>query len=62
MNYQSPLRDLIAKISATAQSHIAFPQAADAIRNLTDHLSAIARCEEQNRDDNDDHRSPQARP
>jgi len=48
MNYQSPLRDLILRIDETARQHIAYPQAANALHHLRDHLSALARCEEEN--------------
>jgi uncharacterized membrane-anchored protein YjiN (DUF445 family) len=48
--YASPLRDLIRQIDDVAHRHIAYSQAADAVRNLRDHLSAIARCEEINRE------------
>jgi hypothetical protein len=50
MSFQSPLRDLILKIDEVAVGHLAYSQAADAIRNLRDHLSAIAYAEEINRD------------
>jgi hypothetical protein len=49
MTFQSPLRDLIVKIDDAAKNHVAYSQAADAINNLRDHLSALARCEEINR-------------
>lgn len=47
--YQSPLRDLIKRIDEVSVGHLAYSQAADALRNLRDHLSAIAYCEEINR-------------
>jgi hypothetical protein len=50
MSYQSPLRDLIRRIDEVAKGHLAYSQAADAIKNLRDHLSAIAYCEEVNRE------------
>ena len=45
---QSPLRDLILHLDRVARYHIAYPQAADALRHLRDHLSALAFCEEIN--------------
>ncbi|WP_340667950.1 hypothetical protein [Bradyrhizobium ottawaense] len=45
---QSPLRDLILHIDRVARYHIAYPQAADALKHLRDHLSALAFCEETN--------------
>lgn len=47
--FQSPLRDLILRIDAVAQPHLAFPQACAALGHLRDHLSALAFCEETNR-------------
>jgi hypothetical protein len=49
--FQSPLRDLIMRIDMVAQHHMAYSQAAAAIGNLRDHLSAMAFCEETNRRD-----------
>jgi len=49
--WQSPLRDLITRIDMVAQNHIAYSQAADCIRHVREHLSALARCEEANRRD-----------
>lgn len=49
-SYQSPIRDLILKLDAVAQPHIAYPQIATAMFHLRDHLSALARCEEINRE------------
>jgi hypothetical protein len=43
------LRDLIQRLDNVAQNHAAYPQAADAMKHLRDHLSALARCEEINR-------------
>lgn len=40
------LRDLAAKIEATAVAHIAWPQAREAVANLIDHLCAKAGHEE----------------
>lgn len=47
--WQSPLRDLVLQIDAVAQAHPAYPQAADALHHLRDHLQALAFCEETNR-------------
>jgi hypothetical protein len=47
-SYVSPLRDLCVHIDAVAQRHPAYPQAADALRHLRDHLQALAFCEETN--------------
>ena len=49
MAYESPLRDLIRRLRATASDHPAYSQAAAALANLYDHLSALARIEEVNR-------------
>lgn len=48
--YPSPLRDLAAKLYAVAKDHPAYSQAAAPVSNLLDHLSAIARVEEANRE------------
>jgi hypothetical protein len=48
--YQSPLRDLVLQLDRTAMAHPAYPQAAAAMNHLRDHLSALARCEEVNRE------------
>lgn len=48
--WQSPLRDLIRRIDIVAQNHLAYSQACGAIGNLRDHLSAMAFCEEVNRE------------
>jgi hypothetical protein len=48
--FQSPLRDLIVRIDCVAQNHLAYSQACDAIKHLREHLSALARCEEINRE------------
>ncbi|MEY9397985.1 hypothetical protein ABIF66_008809 [Bradyrhizobium japonicum] len=45
---QSPLRDLILHLDRVARYHIAYPQAANALKHLRDHLSALAFCEETN--------------
>lgn len=47
---QSPLRDLIVRIDLVAQNHLAYSQCAEAIKHLREHLSALARCEEVNRE------------
>lgn len=51
--YQSHIRDLIPKLDALAQAHPAYSQVASAMSHLRDHLSALARCEEINREEND---------
>jgi hypothetical protein len=56
--YTSPLRDLILRIDAVAQSHIAYPQAADALKHLRDHLAALAFAEEVNAKNNISLREP----
>ena len=54
MNHNvSPLRDLILQLDRVAQAHPAYSQAADAMRHLREHLSALARCEEANRERGD---------
>ena len=50
-HYQSPIRDLMLQLDQVAQNHIAYPQVADAMSHLRNHLSAIARCEEVNREE-----------
>jgi hypothetical protein len=49
--YQSPLRDLCMILGPVVQAHPAYPQASAAVGHLIDHLSALARCEEANRDE-----------
>ncbi len=49
--FQSPLRDLIRRIDIVAQNHMSYSQACGPLGNLRDHLSAMAFCEEVNRDD-----------
>jgi len=49
-SYQSPLRDLIIQLDRVVVAHPAYPQAAAAMGHIRDHLSALARCEEINRE------------
>lgn len=49
-SYQSPLRDLIMRIDMVAQNHLSYSQACNAVSHLREHLSALARCEEINRE------------
>ena len=50
--YQSPLRDLIRQLDRVVVAHPSYPQAAAAMSHMRDHLSALARCEEINREHN----------
>ena len=50
---KSPLRDLADLIQRTAMEHPAYGQASSAVFNLVDHLSAMARNEEANREINE---------
>ncbi|QIO34360.1 hypothetical protein [Bradyrhizobium sp. 1(2017)] len=47
--HPSPPRDLVLHIDRITQNHIAYPQAADAVRHLRDHLQALAFVEETNK-------------
>jgi hypothetical protein len=42
------LRDLARKIDSLARGHMAFSQAHEIVRSCTDHLNAVARCNEIN--------------
>jgi hypothetical protein len=42
------LRDLARKIDRLARGHMAFSQAHEIVRSCTDHLNAVARCNEVN--------------
>jgi len=46
---ESPLRDLSRQLRAVAEKHIAFSQATELMRLVHDHLNALARIEEINR-------------
>mgnify|MGYP003396092909 FL=1 len=48
----SDLRDLAKKIEDLARDHPAYSKAHPAVQNCCDHLSAIARCEEANKEIN----------
>lgn len=50
---KSQLRDLADLIQQTAMEHPVYGQASSAVLNLVDHLSAMARCEEANRELNE---------
>lgn len=49
----SPLRDLAAKIEDLARWHPAYSQAWQVINNCSDHLQALARIEEINKEKQD---------
>jgi hypothetical protein len=51
---QSDIRDLITQLRTVALNHPAYSQVVEVLRNAFDHMAAIARCEENNRDEEPD--------
>lgn len=58
--YESHLRDLARKIRAVASDHIARSQVAEFLNHVDNHLNALARIEELNRESAARSRAPDA--
>lgn len=48
--FESPVRDLARQLSDVARKHAAYSQVWEFVNHMNEHLSAIARCEEVNRE------------